>query len=107
MIFGYDELKKYVNEDFEGFYKMGFDEEQMLPAVLNEYEHGEDFCSTENICVHLFLALKYAQNQLDINIIKQKLKLIIAEDITKEIISELGHEYTKYLSDLEIIMTHS
>ena len=39
MIFGYDELKKYVNEDFEGFYKMGFDEEQILPAVLNEYEH--------------------------------------------------------------------
>ena len=104
MIFGYDELKKYVSEDFERFYKMNFDEKQILPAVLSEYEHGEGFCLTENICVHIFLALKYAENQLDVNIVKQKLRQLVSEHITEEIISELGHERRKYISDLEIVM---
>ncbi len=101
MIFEYDELKKYVSEDFERFYKMGFDEGQILSAVFSEYQYGEGFCLTENICIYIFLALKYAQNQLNIDIVKQKLKPFITENI--EIASELGHEYTKYLSDLEII----
>ena len=43
MIFKYEELKECVGEDFVRFYKMGFNEEQIFPAVLNEYEHGEEF----------------------------------------------------------------
>lgn len=41
MIFEYDELKEYVGEDFERFNKTGFDEDQIFPAVLNEYEKPE------------------------------------------------------------------
>lgn len=43
MIFEYEELKESVKEDFERFYKMGFNEKQIFPAVLNEYRYGEDF----------------------------------------------------------------
>ena len=42
MIFQYEELKKCVEEDFERFYKMGFNENQIFPAVLDEYEHGKE-----------------------------------------------------------------
>lgn len=59
MIFEYDELKESVTEDFDRFYQMGFSETQILPAVLNEYQHGEDFCPAEHICIHIFLALNY------------------------------------------------
>lgn len=54
MIFEYEELKEYVEEDFERLYKMGFNENQIFPAVLNEYEYGEDFGFVENICIHVF-----------------------------------------------------
>lgn len=63
MIFEYDELKECVTKDFERFYDMGFDEKQIFPAVLNEYEHGEDYCQLENICVHIFLALNYLETK--------------------------------------------
>ena len=43
MIFGYEEIKECVTEDFIRFFKMNFNEKQIFPAVLNEYEHGEDF----------------------------------------------------------------
>ena len=49
MVFTYEELKEYVREDFERFYEMGFQEEQIFSAVLDEYKHGKDFCFTENI----------------------------------------------------------
>lgn len=34
MVFEYEELKECVEEDFERFYKMGFNEEQIFPAVF-------------------------------------------------------------------------
>ena len=63
MIFEYEELKECVKEDFERFYEMGFNEKQILPAVLNEYEHGEDFCLVEDICIHVLLGLKYSEKK--------------------------------------------
>lgn len=54
MIFEYEELKECVEKDFERFYKMGFNENQIFPAVFNEYEHGEDFSFVENVCIHVF-----------------------------------------------------
>ncbi|WP_297870932.1 hypothetical protein [uncultured Oscillibacter sp.] len=47
MVFRYAGLKEYVREDFERFYRMGFREEEIVPAVLDEYRHGEDFSVTE------------------------------------------------------------
>lgn len=29
--------------------------------MIFEYEHGEDFCLVENICIHVFLVLIYAE----------------------------------------------
>lgn len=104
MIFEYDELKGCVKEDFERFYEMGFDEKQIFPAVLNEYEHGEDFSQVENICIHLFLVLDYAEKELDFNEIIEKLKQLITKETDKKVKDELENEYTKYISDLDIIM---
>lgn len=104
MIFEYDELKECVEEDFERFYKMGFNEKQIFPAVLNEYEHGEDFCQIENICIHIFLALNYAEKELNSNKIVEKVKQLMTEEVENEVKIELGDEYTKYIADLNIIM---
>lgn len=103
MIFEYDELKECVEEDFERFYKMGFNEKQIFPAVLNEYEHGEDFCQIENICIHVFLALTYAEKKLDFREVVEKLKQLTDNMDMNEAKAELGNEYTKFVTDLDII----
>ena len=103
MIFEYDELKEYVKKDFEDFYKMGFDKEQIFYAVLDEYKHGEDFCQVENICIHVFLILNYLENKLDFNIIIEKLNLLITKETENEMKYELENEYTKYIADLNFI----
>ena len=77
MIFEYDELKECVTKDFERFYDMGFDEKQIFPAVLNEYEHGEDYCQLENICVHIFLALNYLERGIKFDDIVEKLDALM------------------------------
>lgn len=106
MIFSYKELKDYVSDDFERFYKMGFDEQQIFPAVLNEYTHGEDFCQTENICIHILLGVNYAKKGLNMSAIKEKLEQLISKDTVKEIRVELGREYTEFILDLDSIMVH-
>lgn len=103
MIFGYDELKECVEEDFERFYNMGFNEKQIFPAVINEYEHGEDFCQVENICIHIFLALNYMEKKINYDEIVKELNQLIDEKVENEVKIELGNEYSKFIRDLNII----
>lgn len=103
MIFHYDELKEYVKEDFEQFYQMGFSEKQIFPAVLDEYKYGKGFCRVENICIHIFLILNYAEKELNFEEVSRNLKQLITEDFEDAIKSELGNEYTKYIADLDRI----
>lgn len=100
MIFEYDELKECVKEDFERFYKMGFNEKQIFLAVLNEYEHGDDFSLVENICIHVFLVLIYIENNLNCNEIINKLNQLMDKKTESKIKIELGNEYSKFLMDL-------
>ena len=81
MIFGYDELKESVTEDFERFYEMGFNEKQIFPAILNEYEHGKDFCYLENVCIHIFIALNYAEKGMDYDEILRKLEVLTGKGL--------------------------
>ncbi len=104
MIFKYDELKECVKEDFERFHNMGFNEKQIFPAVLNEYEYGENFCHIENICIHIFLILNYLEKNLDFDLIVEKLKRIVNEVSEKEVKSELESEYIKFKKDLNGIL---
>lgn len=83
---------------------MGFSETQILPAVLDEYRHGEDFCLTENVCIHLFLALNYAQNGLNFSAIAEELHHFITEEAKQEIRAALGDETIKYAADSAILM---
>ena len=100
MVFEYEELKECVEEDFERFYKMGFSAIQILPAVLNEYEHGEEFCFVENICIHVCLTLLYKEKDLKCNDIIGKLNQMVGEGRENEIMTELGNDYSKFLIDL-------
>lgn len=102
MIFEYKELKECVEEDFERFYKMGFNENQIFPAVLNEYEHGEDFGFVENICIHVFLILFYTEKNLNFNQIIDKLNQLMNEEVERKIMIELGNEYSKFITDLSM-----
>lgn len=101
MIFQYDELKEYVREDFERFYQMGFQEEELFPAVLDEYQHGEAFSSTENICIHLFLAQNHAEKGLHAGMIVENLKQLLTEETDCEVRAALGNAYEIYLADLK------
>lgn len=103
MIFKYEELKEYVDEDFEQFHKMGFNDKQIFPAVLNEYEHGEDFCLVENICIHVFLILTYIKNNMNYNEIMKKLNQLMKGEVENEIKIELGEDYTKFITDFKNI----
>ena len=107
MIFAYDMLKESVTEDFERFYQMGFSETQIFPAVLNEYKYGEDFCLTENICIHIFLALNYAKNGLNFSSIMEGIHHLSTEDAKQEVRATLGNESIKYAADLAVLMNAS
>ena len=102
MIFEYEELKECVEEDFERFYKMGFNENQIFPAVLNEYEHGENFGFAENICIHVFLILFYTEKNLNYEQIVDRLNQLMSEVEESEIKVELGNGYSKFITDLSI-----
>ena len=106
MIFEYEELKEYVKEDFERFYEMGFNEKQIFPAVLNEYEHGEDFCLVENICIHVLLGVNYSEKKLNYTEIIEKLSHLMNEEAENEIKNELGNEYTKFITDLNSVRSN-
>lgn len=79
---------------------MGFNERQIFPAVLNEYEHGENFCLVENICIHVLLVLTYAGKNLDYNEIIDKLNQLENDKVKNEVKLELGNEYSKFIADL-------
>lgn len=59
MIFSYEELREAVEADFGRFCAMGFDAEQILPAVLDEYRYGEGFCEEERLEILRLLAVLY------------------------------------------------
>lgn len=103
MIFRYDELKEYVKEDFLRFYEMGFNEKQIVPAILNEYEHGIDFCKTENICIYVFIALNFIEKRMDTSKIIEKIEFII-KDMEVELQKELENEFKELLIDIDTLM---
>ena len=101
MIFSYHELKEYVQEDFDRFYQMGLNERQILPAVLNEYEHGEDFSRTENLCIHVCLALNYRKSNLNSDEITEKLKRLLADSSHGELLFSQETDASQYAADFE------
>lgn len=105
MVFAYEELKEYVGEDFERFYALGFLEDQILPAVLDAYKYGKDFCSTENICIHIFLALNYLRRGLNADIAVEHLRRLLTEEPERLVKSDLGDEYQNYITDLKEIFS--
>ena len=103
MIFEYEELKECVKEDFERFYKMGFNENQIFLAVLNEYEHGEDFGFVESVCIHVFLILAYTEKNMNCNQLIDRLDQLMNEEEENELKVELGNEHSKFISDLSMV----
>ena len=107
VIFKYDELKECVTEDFERFYKMGFNKKQVLPAVMNEYEYGEDFCEIEKICIYLFLALNYAEKKWSYDEIVEKLGILLNGKTANDIKSDFGNAYIKFCTDFNSLIKNN
>lgn len=104
MLFSYDELKKHVQEDFERFCGMGFDETQVLPAVLDEFQHGQDFTQTENICIHVILVLCYEENGWDAAPVRSKIKQLTKGECYESACPALGDAADRFLSDFKAAM---
>lgn len=104
MIFRYNELKEFVQEDFDRFYQMGFDAAQIAPAVLNEYEYGEDFCWLEHVCIYIFLGLNYKKRNLACPAVTEALKHLLTCGSPREAQDSLGDAHTTYLSELEEVL---
>ncbi len=102
MIFQYEELKEYVKEDFERFCKMGFNENQIFPAVLDEYEYGEKFDFVENACIHVFLILLYRKKGLNCSHILYNMNQFMNDETESKIMAELGKEDSKFITDLSM-----
>ena len=104
MVFTYKELEEYGRGDFERFYEMGFQEEQIFPAVLDEYKYGKDFCPTENLCIHIFLALNFLRRGLNTDVVAEHLRRLLTEESERLVKSDLGDEYPNYITDLKEIL---
>lgn len=104
MVVRYDELKEAVGEDFERFSQWGFNEEQIFPAILNEYKYGEGFSQIENICVHIFIILNYKSKMMNYDFILTELKKIILAVGQGEVKSDLGVDFSKFISDYDDLM---
>lgn len=107
MIYSYNELKQYIKEDFDMFYsQMKFNENQIYPAILDEYKHGKDSSGIKQICVYVFIILNYIQNEFDIKNICMELEDLLEHVDEKELQQELKEEYSSFLSDIDIIKRH-
>ena len=104
MLFSYDVLKKYVREDFERFSSMGFDETQIIPAVLDEYTHGPGFTQTENLCIHVILALCYEENGWNAAPLRLKIKQLPKWECDEEACPAPGDGAAEFLSDFNTVM---
>lgn len=107
MIFGYEEIKECVTEDFIRFKKMNYNEKQIFPAILNEYEHGEDFSRVENICIHVVVALNYAGQEWNYTYIIDKLKMLMDDEAEDDLKIALGSEYINFYKDYMTIMKNN
>lgn len=104
MIFEYEELRECVQEDFDTFYKeMNFTELQVIPAILNEYEHGEGFTITEKVCIYLFLGEIFLQKKLSIDEINKKLSELLTQENLEIIKNDLSENFINFTDDLKKI----
>lgn len=97
-------LKKYIKScgrNDEAAKLTLSDAEQYLQA--NEDEHGEGFCKLENIYIHIFVALNYAQKEMKYDEIVKKIKILMDKKMKEEIKENLGDEYHKFIADIAII----
>lgn len=67
------------------------------------FEYDEFFCLVENICIHIFLVLFYTAKNLNCNEIYGKLKQLINEETDNIVREKLGIEYSKYVTDLNLV----
>ena len=100
MLFSYNELKESVREDFDRFCNLGFEEAQIVPAVLDEYRHGENFSPAENLCIHLFLALHYQEKGFALSKIIQSINRLMTQELFNELQGASGTDGICFAADL-------
>jgi len=101
MVFGYDELKECVKEDFCRFrYEIKYSVEHSILATLNEYEHAEDFTETEGSIIYFSIALLLISEGIGIESIKEKLIELIESEKLNTYRKELKEEFSLLEEDL-------
>lgn len=104
MIFSYSDLKEYIYEDYEMFIRRGFEkDDHIINAILHEYQFGEDFCIVEKVCIYVFLALIFKENNRNYSKIVELIRQELLSISEKEIRQELKTEYELYEKDMNYI----
>ncbi len=104
MIHQYNELKQYIKEDFDMFYKqMKFNDEEIYPAILDEYIHGGDLSGVKYICIHVFIIMNYMSENMNAEKIYAELKQRIERVGIEVVRQELNDEYKFFLEDMNMI----
>ncbi|MCM1158569.1 MAG: hypothetical protein NC300_06945 [Bacteroidales bacterium] len=104
MVFKYQELKQYIKEDFDEFYKrFKFNDKQIYLAILDEYIYGGDPSGVKYICIYVFIIINYMSENMNVEKIYAELKQRIDRVGIEVVRQELNEEYKFFLEDMNMI----
>jgi hypothetical protein len=104
MIHQYNELKQYIKEDFDMFYKqMKFNDDEIYLAILDEYIHGGDTSGVKYICIYVLIIMNYMSENMNVEKIYAELKKRIDRVGIEVVRQELNEEYKFFLEDMNMI----
>lgn len=107
MIFGYEELKEYVNEDFNRFFnRRKFTSSQVIPAILDEYEDAKDYSETEECVIYVDIALNFIMENISLGELAEKLNLLFSEENLQNYKNDIKNDFILMENDINFIKKH-
>lgn len=107
MRFGYEELKEYIKEDFDEFYSdWHFTKSQVVPAILNEYEHGKEYCKTEECVIYIAIALNFIKGNISLEELLGTFNLLFSDENLYKYRNEISNEFALMENDINFIKKH-
>lgn len=108
MTYIFNELQECIKDNFNYFYNSeDFNNQYIIPALLNEYERAEGYNMTDETCVYLYLLENYINNGLDStelkSIVKEKAKQnidFIKKDLGEEDFKKFQQDYFRLVDGI-------